>query len=65
MLIEKKRKWKGVSADFAFVAIAVMTRSDGTFLAEHNEPKLILSVFVFGFCTHNRRPLMTTQLVSY
>ena len=34
--------------DFAFVALTMMTARDKTFLAEHNEPELILSMFIFS-----------------
>lgn len=34
--------------NFAFVALTMITARDKTFLAEQNEPELILSVFIFG-----------------
>lgn len=34
--------------DFAFVALTMITARDKTFLAEQNEPELILSVFTFS-----------------
>lgn len=42
------RKWKQLFSDFAFVVLAMMTGRDKTFLAEHNEPELILSMFIFS-----------------
>ena len=34
--------------DFTFVALTMMTARDKPFLAEHNEPELILSMFIFS-----------------
>ena len=34
--------------DFTFVAVTMMTARDKPFLAEHNEPELILSMFIFS-----------------
>lgn len=42
------RKAKGMKTEFAAVALAMVTARDKTFLAEHNEPELILSMFIFG-----------------